>query len=294
MKMATRFMTTFHERDSATMIDYRNARFSDAEVGGFLSVDPLAGERPGHSPYNYCSGNPIMRTDPTGMIDDWYQNNETNEVEWHEGSGAKEGYTYLGKEGYAGHGDNTGLAFYGNADGTKSYYGATELDEVTSVLHSPSRDAEQARRDAYGPGMGPDAISVQVNGSASGLFMESGFSAGIAMSGSEIGVFGSTSASTGLSIPGIGLSIQINFHERTDLSKPSSLEYIGGTDAGGSVGLGLIGGYSRSVQIQNGTITKAPGFHTYSAGIGAGGGIPLGARTGISKTGVLYAKLPQL
>lgn len=100
MKMATRFMTTFHERDSATMIDYRNARFSDAEVGGFLSVDPLAGERPGHSPYNYCSGNPIMRTDPTGMIDDWYQNNETNEVEWHEGSGAKEGYTYLGKEGY--------------------------------------------------------------------------------------------------------------------------------------------------------------------------------------------------
>jgi len=187
-KRATRFMTTYHERDSTTKLDYRGARFSDPEIGGFLSVDPLAGERPGHSPYNYCSGNPIMRTDPTGMIDDWYQNNETNEVEWHEGSGAKEGYTYLGKEGYAGHGDNTGLAFYGNADGTKSYYGATELDEVTSVLHSPSRDAEQARRDAYGPWMGPDAISVQVNGSASGLFMESGFSAGIAMSGSEIGV----------------------------------------------------------------------------------------------------------
>ena len=102
------------------------------------------------------------------------------------------------------------------------------------------------------------------------------------------------SGGSGVSAPGFNLSVQINFHERTDLSRPSSLEYIGGAAAGGSVGLGLIGGYSRSVQIQNGSITKAPGFHTYSAGIGAGGGIPLGARTGISKTGVLYAKLPQL
>ncbi|MBK8356915.1 MAG: hypothetical protein IPL13_16585 [Saprospiraceae bacterium] len=93
------------------------------------------------------------------------------------------------------------------------------------------------------------------------------------------------SGGSGVSAPGFDLSVQINIHERTDLSRPSSLEYIGGAAAGGSVGLGLIGGYSRSVQIQNGSIKKAPGFHTNSAGIGAGGGIPLGARTSISKTG---------
>jgi len=271
--------------------DY-GARWYMPELGRWNAVDPMASARNWVSPYNYVQNNPLSRIDPTGLVDDWYRNDKTNEVEYHEGSGAKDGYTHLGKEGYAGHGDNTGLAFYGNADGTKSYYEPTELKEVTSVLNSPSRDGDQARQNSYGPWMGPDAVSIQVNASASGLFSEAGFSGGIAMSGNEIGVFGGASAGTGLSAPGIGLSVQINFHERTDLTHPSSLEYIGGTDAGGSVGLGLIGGYSRSVLIQNGKISKAPGFHTYSAGIGVGGGISLGARTSVSKTGVLSTKLP--
>ena len=39
----------------------------------WLSIDPLAEVNPNKSPYNFCSNNPINRTDPTGMLDgDWF------------------------------------------------------------------------------------------------------------------------------------------------------------------------------------------------------------------------------
>ena len=44
------------------------ARFQRTD-GIFLSIDPLAEKYYGISPYAYCSGNPINRVDPEGMID---------------------------------------------------------------------------------------------------------------------------------------------------------------------------------------------------------------------------------
>ena len=32
-------------------------------------MDPMAHKRPGLTPYNYVQNNPIMRIDPTGMLD---------------------------------------------------------------------------------------------------------------------------------------------------------------------------------------------------------------------------------
>ena len=37
--------------------------------GRFMTVDPLCEMKPWQSPYMYCSGNPVNRTDPTGMVD---------------------------------------------------------------------------------------------------------------------------------------------------------------------------------------------------------------------------------
>ena len=37
--------------------------------GRFMTVDPLCEMKPWQSPYMYCSGNPMNRTDPTGMVD---------------------------------------------------------------------------------------------------------------------------------------------------------------------------------------------------------------------------------
>jgi RHS repeat-associated protein len=63
---AERFLTTQHERDKETGLDYRGARYYDSDISRFLSLDPLAREFPSWSAYNYVVGNPISLIDPTG------------------------------------------------------------------------------------------------------------------------------------------------------------------------------------------------------------------------------------
>lgn len=61
-----RYLTTQHERDQTTGLDYRGARYYDSDVARFLSLDPLAQEFPAWNPYSYVLGDPIALTDPNG------------------------------------------------------------------------------------------------------------------------------------------------------------------------------------------------------------------------------------
>lgn len=61
-----RYLTTQHERDRETGLDYRGARYYDCDVARFLSLDPHASKYPSISAYNYVAGNPIIITDPDG------------------------------------------------------------------------------------------------------------------------------------------------------------------------------------------------------------------------------------
>tara|TARA_R110001592_G_scaffold60311_4_gene183311 strand:+ start:286 stop:1368 length:1083 start_codon:yes stop_codon:yes gene_type:complete len=63
---AEKYLTTHHERDKETGLDYRGARYYDADVARFLSLDPLAVNFAEWSPYNYVFGNPIKFIDPSG------------------------------------------------------------------------------------------------------------------------------------------------------------------------------------------------------------------------------------
>ena len=63
----TREKFTGHERDDEMGLDYMVWRRYDPALGRFLSVDPLADEFPGWSPYSYVFNNPMFYTDPTGM-----------------------------------------------------------------------------------------------------------------------------------------------------------------------------------------------------------------------------------
>ncbi len=67
-----------------TNYTYFGARYYDSDLNSWLSVDPLAAARPNLSPYNYCQNNPVVRVDPTGMLDgdtqDWFQNKKTGEI----------------------------------------------------------------------------------------------------------------------------------------------------------------------------------------------------------------------
>ena len=97
-----RFLTTQHERDRETGLDYRGARYYDSDIARFLSLDPLANQFPEWSAYNYVLGNPIRLIDPTGKSpDDWIKTDK-GEYVWDNTvtnpSQAHEGQTYIGKE----------------------------------------------------------------------------------------------------------------------------------------------------------------------------------------------------
>ncbi|WP_167571946.1 RHS repeat-associated core domain-containing protein [Aquimarina algiphila] len=78
---AEKYVTTHHERDTETGLDYRGARYYDADIARFLSLDPAAIEYPSLSDYNYVAGNPLIFVDPDGKRVDvvtkrWYRKNK--------------------------------------------------------------------------------------------------------------------------------------------------------------------------------------------------------------------------
>ncbi|MDY0216959.1 MAG: RHS repeat-associated core domain-containing protein, partial [Bacteroidales bacterium] len=73
---ATPYKFNSKELDAETGLYYYGARYYTPEIGIWLSVDPMSDERPSLSPYNYCQLNPVMRVDPSGMLDDLYINGE--------------------------------------------------------------------------------------------------------------------------------------------------------------------------------------------------------------------------
>ena len=70
-----RYKFTGKERDVETGYDYFGARFYWANIGHWLSVDPLANKYPNISPYAYCAWNPVKFVDPDGnkiVVGSWF------------------------------------------------------------------------------------------------------------------------------------------------------------------------------------------------------------------------------
>ena len=72
------------ELDEETGMYYYEARYYAPPV--FTSRDALFEEKPWLTPYHYCSNNPVVRVDPTGMMDDWYKSEDGKTVIWQEGN----------------------------------------------------------------------------------------------------------------------------------------------------------------------------------------------------------------
>ena len=76
-----KFLSTQHERDVETGLDYRGARFYDGDIARFLSLDPLAANYPSLSDYSYVACNPLVFVDPTGMaVEDIYTVDDNGHV----------------------------------------------------------------------------------------------------------------------------------------------------------------------------------------------------------------------
>jgi RHS repeat-associated protein len=65
---AKRYRYTGRERDEETGMEYHSARYYLPWLGRWLSSDPI-GLKAGPNSFNYCNGNPIIRTDAKGT--DW-------------------------------------------------------------------------------------------------------------------------------------------------------------------------------------------------------------------------------
>jgi RHS repeat-associated protein len=73
-RSATSYYTPYtfsaKERDTETGYSYFGARYYDANISVWLSVDPMADKRASLSPYNYCQWRPIVLVDRMGMEDE--------------------------------------------------------------------------------------------------------------------------------------------------------------------------------------------------------------------------------
>ncbi|QRA41366.1 DUF6443 domain-containing protein [Chryseobacterium cucumeris] len=135
-----KYMFNGKELQDTKMYDY-GARFYMPDIGRWGVVDPLAEKYPEMTPFRYSFNNPINANDPTGMVDDWY-NDSLGNVSWHDsqedqitGSNG-ETLNRLGKSGsYVN--VNGGLTVL-NENGTVTEGG------VTSLLLLPSKMSNAA------------------------------------------------------------------------------------------------------------------------------------------------------
>lgn len=62
----TPYLFNAKEKDVETGLYYYGARYYDAKLSNWLSVDPMQDKYAGLSPYNYCLNNPVKLVDPNG------------------------------------------------------------------------------------------------------------------------------------------------------------------------------------------------------------------------------------
>ena len=118
------------------MYDY-GARNYDPAIGRWFNIDPLADTHPEMTPYRYCFNNPVNVTDPSGMLEDFVQN-EAGDIYWDNNANSqattKAGETYLGKN----------LSFTFNSNISSNYDGPLgslpEGDKLTTTINVSAQE----------------------------------------------------------------------------------------------------------------------------------------------------------
>ena len=76
------------------MYDY-GERFYMPDIGRWGVIDPLAEVNRAWCTYRYAYNNPLLFIDPNGRLEDWYEDDQTGNIAWHDGSAERAGQTNL-------------------------------------------------------------------------------------------------------------------------------------------------------------------------------------------------------
>jgi RHS repeat-associated protein len=126
------------ELDQETGLYYYGARYYNPRTSVWISTDPMSAARGWLTPYNFVQNNPVMLTDPTGMLDDGWVRGEDGQTTYDPDVHSQQDLvdqgkcgTYLGEEG-TGFNAETGRNVYYGSDGTSFEYnqmlGEAEVD----------------------------------------------------------------------------------------------------------------------------------------------------------------------
>ena len=122
----TRYTFSGKERDGETGYSYFGARYYNATLSIWLSVDPMSDKYPSMSPYTYCANNPVKLVDPNG---------ETIYIDGDDETMAEEGFKDMQK--------GTNLTLYKGKDGIVYSYGDPISDadyQLWDAIHDPRVD----------------------------------------------------------------------------------------------------------------------------------------------------------
>ncbi|RQO42317.1 hypothetical protein DBR39_00115 [Chryseobacterium sp. KBW03] len=85
------------ELQESGMYDY-GARFYMPDLGRWGVEDPLAEVNRAWSPYRYAYNNPLRFIDTDGRLEDWYEDDKTGDIAWHDGNATRVGQTNITKK----------------------------------------------------------------------------------------------------------------------------------------------------------------------------------------------------
>ena len=108
--------------------------------GRWISPDPLSEEYRDWTPYRYGLNNPVVYTDPTGMLEDWYQDETTGDYEYWDGSNEIEGKKHLGASSTINVNNSSGdqIATVNlNSDGTADFVQGGETTSIGNTTVDP-------------------------------------------------------------------------------------------------------------------------------------------------------------
>lgn len=241
---------TGHVQDAATSLVYMQQRYYDAQIGRFLSVDPVAASIGANfNRYAYAANNPYRFTDPDGRDCKSMEGNETCATGAIVGAAARAGYVGM------------------KSDSTRAQYQSktAKLDPTDSAGRSAVKAEARANTptevkaaiEAKRPGLGPKAGS---GGTANST------NKGVNQLARNLGTLGKASAATVVLTAGADIATSDNPAK----AATANVGAIAGGLAGGKAGatLGALGGPVAWITAPAGGLIGAAvgGIYGYSAG----------------------------